>query len=398
MSFAGTTQAVAELARLSQLIDRIYQGAIEPECWNTIVPAIADWVNAKQALLFTPLHPPEKGGFYFNHAIPESVMHLWATRWHGEDIMANTVVARGLFVEGYASIGEDIVPYEQIQQAPIYRELNHPNGIDHLLVSAVFDFTSPNGLPTCLSFYRSEREGPFTPAERDRLLIVLPHVSRAFGVMAKLREADIKIAANLAVLDRMPSGVLLFDAEGSVIFANRVARRILEDEDGLRLRVRYGGTALGELVAEDNRTQDNLQRGIRSAVCPDILHTEHFSRAVSIPRPSGRQAYLLNFSSLAAQSEFGDGGAAPCAIAFLTDSAEPIRLDEILLKKTYGLTPAEVRVAEALTVGLTDSEMAEQLGLSTHTVKTHLKNVFSKTHTDNRSKLIRLLVSLSLSS
>lgn len=390
-----STHTVAELARLSELIDQIYQGATEPGCWNTILPKIADWVSARFGLLFTPLHTPEMGGYYFNHGIPESVMHLWSTRWHGKDIMANTVVERGLFVEGNVLLGEDVVPFEQMQQAPIWRELNHPNQIDHFLCGAVFDFTSPIGLPTALTFYRSVREGQFTPYERERLLIVLPHVSRAFGVMAKLREADLKISANLAALDRVATGVLLFNAHGAVTFANRAARRILEDDDGLQLQCRQGSSSLGDLAAVDRRTRDDLFRAIQGAISPDLLNTRHFSRAVLVPRPSGRQEYTLNFSTLAAQNEFGTGTEAPCAIAFLSDSAEPIRLDGELLKRTYGLTPAEIRVAETLTEGMTDKEIAERLALSPSTVRAQLNRIYAKTNSNSRNRLMRLLVSLS---
>ena len=390
-----TSASTAELARLSELIDTIYQGATEPSRWSAILPDIAGWVGARFGLLFTPTHPPEKGGFYFNHGIPESVMQLWSTRWHGEDIVLKTVLERRLFVEGGVMRGEEVVPFEQMQQPPIYRELNHPNQIDHFLLSVVFDFTSPNGLPTAMNFYRSVKEGSFTPEEQDRLRIVLPHVSRAFGVMVKLREADLKIAASLTALDRLSTGVLLFDARGLVAFANRAARNILEEEDGLRLQHRFGVSSLGEVVTGKTSSQDALACAIRNAVSPDLLHTAHFSRAVAISRPSGRQDYLLNFSSLSAGNEFGSGSDAPRAIAFITDSAEPIRLDGELLKKTYGLTPAEIRLAGMLTECQTVEETAERAGISKHTAKTQLQSIYMKTHTNNRAKLMRLLLSLS---
>ena len=187
----------------------------------------------------------------------------------------------------------------------------------------------------------------------------MPHISRAFGVMAKLRDADLKIAANLSALDRVASGVLLFNAQGAITFANRAARRILEAEDGLQLHHHHGNSSRGDLAARDRKTQDALFRAIEGAISPDIMNIKHFSRAVPVPRPSGRQAYTLNFSSLGMQNEFGTGTDAPCAIAFLTDSAEPIRLDHELLKRTYGLTPAEIRVAESLTESLANKEIAK---------------------------------------
>lgn len=395
MSSVATTHEVVELARLSELIDEIYRGATEPDCWNRILPKVADWVNARAGLLFTPMQSPEKGGYYFSHGIPESVMHLWSTRWLGQDVLANTVQQRGLFVEGMVLRGEDVLPQEEIRRSPIWRELNHPNQIDNFLVSAVFDPSSPNVMATALSFYRSDNEGPFTLIERDRLAIVLPHISRAFGVMMKLREADIRATANLAALDRIGTGVLLFNVHGAITFANRAARRILTDEDGLRLRQRIDEPALSDILADDKQVQEALSQGIQRAISPDILHTEHFSRALAVPRPSGRQDYTLCFSTLGTVNEFGNGTAAPCAIAFLNDSAEPIRVDPETLKRTYGLTPAEIRITEVLTEGLSDKEIAEKLDLSPNTVKTQMRSIYAKTNTVSRNKLMRLLVSLS---
>lgn len=395
MSSAATTHEVVELAKLSELIDEIYRGATEPGCWNRILPKVADWVNAKSGLLFTPLHPPQNGGFYFNHGIPEAVMHLWSTRWAGEDVLSNAVQQRGLFVAGMVLRGEDVLPQEEIRQSPIWRELNHPNQIDNFLISAVFDPTSPNVMATALSFYRSDSEGPFTLIERDRLAIVLPHISRAFGVMMKLREADIRVSANLAALDRIGSGVLLFNVQGAVTFANRVARRILEEEDGLHLRHRISESALGDILADDTSIQDELTRAIHGAISPDILHTEHFSRAIVIPRPSGRQGYMLSFSTLGTENELGGGNDAPCAIAFLIDGAAPIKLDSELMQRTYGLTHAEMRIAEVLTEGMADKEIAFKLGLSPHTIKVQLRSIYCKTNTNSRTKLMKLLVSLS---
>ncbi len=163
----------------------------------------------------------------------------------------------------------------------------------------------------------------------------------------------------------------------------------------MQLRHRFGASSLGELMAADHRSQAALANAIRSAISPDILGAVHFSRAVSVPRPSGRQDYTLNFSSLASENEFGSGPGAPRAIAFITDNAEPIRLDGELLRKTYGLTPAEVRLTELMAESLTIEEAAERLGVSRHTAKTQLQSIYMKTNANNRAKLMRLIMSLS---
>jgi DNA-binding CsgD family transcriptional regulator len=222
-----------------------------------------------------------------------------------------------------------------------------------------------------------------------------PHLSRSLGVMSRLRDLELKVASSLSALDRLSVAVLLFGARGQVTFANHAAHRILEEKDGLCLRHLAGSSSLGEVVAEDGNCHAALNSALLKTLSPDVLHTEHYSRAVGVLRPSGRQEYMVNFSALAARNEFGSGSDAPRAIAFITDSAEPIRLDAELLKKTYGLTPAELRLTDMMTECLTIEEAAQRLGLSGHTVRSQLRSIYMKTNTNNRAKLMRLIMSLS---
>jgi DNA-binding CsgD family transcriptional regulator len=64
------------------------------------------------------------------------------------------------------------------------------------------------------------------------------------------------------------------------------------------------------------------------------------------------------------------------------------------MRQTYGLTPAEIRVAEMLAECLTVDETAERLGISRSTVKAHQQNIYEKTNTNSRAKLMKLLMSL----
>lgn len=382
-----------ELARLSDLIGLIYEGATDPEHWNVILPQVADWVGAEFGLLFTPLHPPEKGGFYFNHRIPESVMHLWSTRWHGQDAMANAVMEKGLFVAGRALLGEEILPYEHMQQAPIYRELNHPNQIDHFLIGSIFDYNSPNGLPMAINFYRSDQEGAFTPAERERLSILLPHVSRAFGVMVKLRESDYRVAANLSALNRLATGVMLLDVNGTVVFANRSAQRMLEDGDGLCLRKLSHGSGMGNLIAENMAASRAISDAISVTLNRDPYDTPHFFNCVNVPRTSGVASYTLQFSALGEGGLDWDSGSY-AAIVFIADGAQEIEVDTALLQSAYGLTAAEAKVAVALVEFGTAEQVADALGTSPNTVRTQIKHIYAKLGVDTRARFVKLMMGL----
>lgn len=64
---------------------------------------------------------------------------------------------------------------------------------------------------------------------------------------------------------------------------------------------------------------------------------------------------------------------------------------------SYGkvaLTPREMHVAKHLVNGLTNKEIATQLGLSEHTVKDHVKRLMRKTHTTTRTGAVKQLLVL----
>jgi DNA-binding CsgD family transcriptional regulator len=58
-----------------------------------------------------------------------------------------------------------------------------------------------------------------------------------------------------------------------------------------------------------------------------------------------------------------------------------------LLKRRFGLTTAETRVAIYVADGLSYAEIAEQLGISPHTVHTHVKEIHRKleVHSNGRA-------------
>jgi DNA-binding NarL/FixJ family response regulator len=56
----------------------------------------------------------------------------------------------------------------------------------------------------------------------------------------------------------------------------------------------------------------------------------------------------------------------------------------------YALTAREQEVLDLIATGATDKEIAEQLSLSRHTVKSHVRNILSKTHAINRRQAAKL--------
>jgi DNA-binding CsgD family transcriptional regulator len=186
---------------------------------------------------------------------------------------------------------------------------------------------------------------------------------------------ELQSRAEEYALDRIPMGVVIVDEHLVATFINRSARAILAHKSGLQLT--HG--VLAE-VSPENAGKLRRAKEERKGVVLSISRRHHRPLDVFIcPLPEHVEA---------AQSAHKP----PSAIIFLSDPDAGMYCDERMLREVYDLTSAEARTACALLEGQTLQESAKRLGVTVHTVRTHLKRVFEKTHTTRQADLIRILV------
>lgn len=392
MSMNNTNE---ELSRLSDVIGMIYEGATDPSRWTKdILPGVSEYIQAPKCAMFTPLHPPQLGGFHFLHGISQEIDDLRQTVYREEDIWTKAGLEKGVLWEGNVVTGTELVSHEQLIESKWYKGfLSRDPGLMHLMTSIVSGLEAKTSMPAACSFFRGFDAPAFGEADRNRLRLVLPHLSRSLGIMQHIRSAELTVATSLAALDRLPSGVFLIDAAREVTFANRVAQHMLENGDGLRLKKLTRSSGLGQLVADNELANRAISAALCSTLSRDPYGIEHFSNCVVVPRTSGDTAYALQFSSLGSQTEFGAGNAAS-AIVLLTSEAQQFEVDPVLLQSAYGLTSAEARVAIALLECSSAQEVADYLGTSFHTVRTQIREIYTKLCVDSRARFVKLMLGL----
>lgn len=383
-----------ELARLSALIDLIYQGATAPSRWTQdILPATAEYIGAATCALFTPFLMPQHGGFAFIHGMSQEQMDLYVTKYQNIDIQSQTAVSKGLIFEGSVILDTDIMPREELFNTNYYKNYLAREDMSQALISVIFGPDSASLTPVAgFSFFRRLAAPSFTRHECDRVRLLLPHLSRALAVMHKLRAAELTVATSHAALDRLPGGVALFDAAGQVTFINRAARCMLEESDGLRLKALPGSISLGQILANDALANRALTVALQTALSRDVFGTDHFSDQVLVPRTSGEHAYAVQYSSLGTCKEPGVN--CDAAIAFISDGARRIDINPSVLVSNYGLTPAEARVAIALLECNSAPEVADYLGTSVNTVRTQIKQIYAKLGVDTRARFVKLMMAM----
>jgi DNA-binding CsgD family transcriptional regulator len=180
--------------------------------------------------------------------------------------------------------------------------------------------------------------------------------------------------AALSTLDMLDMGVILLSRKAQVLNANRSARQVLKRGDALwmtpegRLSARRSGDATALRTALDR---------VRPEADGAIPLTVERSGGGYLP------AVLRGLAALHPDS---------VAALFVRDPEEADTVATDVLSALYGLTPAESRLASLLAGGHSLAEIADQLEVSLHTVRTHLRRIFDKTGVHRQSELVRLLM------
>ncbi len=192
-----------------------------------------------------------------------------------------------------------------------------------------------------------------------------------------------KYEAMLAIMDRLPIGVILVGRGCEVHATNERAREILSLDDGIRIHC-------GVLTASSHPETRHLHQVVALALTPQNGVPLPGEDVIVLSRPSGLLEFSALVSPLAAnQDVFRE----PLAAIFLSETSRPIEIDPRRLEKLYNFTQCEARMASLLVQGLNLQDAAAYLGVSLNTVRTHLKRVFSKTGCDRQPEFVRTILS-----
>jgi DNA-binding CsgD family transcriptional regulator len=218
---------------------------------------------------------------------------------------------------------------------------------------------------------------------RTRAALIVPHFQRAAQIGRLFDQSKATQAVLTETLENVEAGIFLVGPNGHIVFANAPGRAILDEGTLLRER----GNSLAAVVPEAHR----MLRDVFVAAEGGDMSVGR--RGVSIPlsaSPHGRWfAHVLPLTSGDRQRAGSLYSAVAAVFVRKTSPASPPPLET--LAKLYRLTASEVRVLDAVMKVSGVQALADLLGLSQATVKTHLHNVFRKTGTARQSELVKLI-------
>jgi DNA-binding CsgD family transcriptional regulator/PAS domain-containing protein len=362
--------------RLTQLIGDVYDAALDASRWTDVLAKIAAYVGGQAAGLLTKDGVSKSGNVHYQAGVdPAFVKSYSETYWKFDPVAS----LPDHDVEQVVSV-PDLMPYEDFVAGRFYREWAQPQGwID--AASAVLE-QSTSGC-AYLTVLRNKASGMVDDEMRRRMRLIVPHVRRAVrtGRVIDLREAEAATFAD--ILDGLSPGIFLVDADGQIIHGNAASRSMMNAGDPL-------GATHGRLIASDAQVDQALHNAIVAAVTTD---DDAGGKGSAVPlRSHTGDRYVAHVLPLSAGERRKAGISSRAVAALFVRKAElETAPPSEVIRKTYKLTPTELRVLVAIVNVGSVRQVAGNLGVADTTVKTHLGRLFEKTGVSRQADLVKLV-------
>jgi DNA-binding CsgD family transcriptional regulator len=361
--------------KLPELIEAIYDAALEPARWNDVVVGIKDFVGGQACGLFSKDSISKFGVTHYYCGADPYYIQLYSETHSRFDPLAK--------LPRYGKVVSipDLVDFDEYRRGRFYQEWLKPQGcVDAANVVIEKSKSSCPVLMTVLAGKRMVDE-----EMRQRIALIVPHATRALMINRAVESRQSEAAAFADILNGLNAGIFLVDAGCRLVHANTVGHGMLSADDFLR-------SIGGQLVVRDVQVNQTL-REIFGADGDAALAA--MGRAFPLIAHDGER-YVAHVLPLASVMRNGVDR------TFKAVGALFVRKVELngqscgeLVARTFELTPAEQRVLLAIVEVGGVPETAEALGIAETTVKTHLHRVFAKTGASRQADLVKLVAGFS---
>jgi DNA-binding CsgD family transcriptional regulator len=306
-----------------------------------------------------------------------SMAHEFSTRWRAPELNSHRSRGIALLERGWrgALTENDIFTPEELARDPFHQDFLVPNGFSSF---AGLVLAKSPGLMFSASIFRRPKQGRYERGEIEAINRLTSHLQVAgkaamrIGMAATRRVTDAFVASGQAVA--------LIGRDGRIVHMSAPFEHLVRD--GVHVKA-------GRLGCWHPDADRAVAAAIDHAASYDGMLREPLA-SVILPRRNGLRPLMVEVIPVRGSAR--DLLNVVSAIAILTDlESANAGAAETGLQQSFGLTPAEARLAAKLATGDALPDIAKSDRVARETLRTRLKSVFDKTGTSRQTELALLV-------
>jgi DNA-binding CsgD family transcriptional regulator len=241
--------------------------------------------------------------------------------------------------------------------------------------------------PACilLILTRSPDSPHWGDTERQSFMRFAEIIRNGVRLHKRLDDATSVISTAQTTFNSMPGGLLSVLPSGQVPIANRAAVTIMRKDDTLTLHDEH-------LVFKDKKIEVDFLKNLSDISALTAENIDDYSRHYLLKRTYSEAVIQLSMHVIRLPNwHLESRPSALVILLFLTDPEDIEVPTTGSLKKIYGFTDAQAKVAVALWGGTSIHDAAISLSISVNTTRTHLRAIYEKTGVSNHAELMTLM-------
>lgn len=375
---------MTETEAFSLVIGTYYDAALDFSLWPEAVAATGRFLNGASAWLASYDRVYDRSSFDLTWGYDPEAMRIY--REQVVHLNPLILVSQRSQIGDFIGVADWPGGRETLESSEIWEILCAPRGwMDALQLTVEQSATGG----AYLGIWRSAAQGFVDDEVRRRMALLQPHLRRAVLIGRLIEQQRTANASLSEVLDGLEAGLFLLDATGRMLHRNAAGRSMLEQGQAVRCS--------GDMLVLADRGANTALRGALEAAAG--AGEELGSRGVAIPIPAppldhgSSPPHVAHVLPLGKRRSIGHGTGGVAALFVRRATLDYATALEGVVK-LYGLTPGEARVLLGVVEVGGVAQVAEALGMSEPTVKTHLQHVFDKTGARRQLDLVRLVAQM----
>ncbi|WP_018387949.1 helix-turn-helix transcriptional regulator [Ancylobacter sp. FA202] len=356
----------------------LYAAALNSECWSSALESVATLSMSVGAVIFAK----SKDSWAFpSHSagLAEAVNSYLREGWSRRNPWLEGRLPAG-FHAGDVYTEQDILDFSEVSLNTFYGDFLSRYGISHVMASIIH---SELGNPTSLVVCRAASVGPFGDDDREALLLLARHLEQSLRITSAYLKAKAAGDTVAQAFDTMDQPAVILDGKMRPLRVNRsaeplVGRYFVDSEEGLRPTMRAD---VDDFVSTVQRAQTDGRLDGR------------LPHPTTVSDPDGKKRLVVWTAPLVGPSADALGLVRPDkhVLMLAKDLENDQIIDPTVIRKVFGLTTAEARLASLLGSGRSVREAAETLDISEGTARFVLKRIFSKLGVSRQAELVSRL-------